>query len=61
MRVIVTRPQREAQRWVAGLAAAGHEALALPLIEVGPPADPAPDDPAPPQSDAGRCRPWFLR
>ena len=42
MRVVVTRPRREAQRWVAGLAAAGHEALALPLIEVAPPADPAP-------------------
>ena len=42
MRVIVTRPRREAQRWVTGLAAAGHEALALPLIEVAPPADPAP-------------------
>jgi len=42
MRVIVTRPRREAQRWVADLAAAGHEALALPLIEVAPPADPAP-------------------
>lgn len=42
MRVIVTRPRREAQRWVAGLVAAGHEALALPLIEVVPPADMAP-------------------
>jgi len=42
MRVIVTRPRREAQRWVQAFAAAGHEALALPLIEVAPPADLAP-------------------
>lgn len=42
MRVIVTRPRRDAQPWVTGLAAAGHEALALPLIEVAPPADLAP-------------------
>ena len=42
MRVIVTRPRREAKRWVVGLAAAGYEAIALPLIEVAPPADPAP-------------------
>ena len=41
MRVIVTRPQREAQRWVLDLSALGLEALALPLIEVGPVADPA--------------------
>lgn len=36
MRVIVTRPQREAQRWVLDLSAQGLQAVALPLIEVGP-------------------------
>lgn len=36
MRVIVTRPQREAQRWVQDLTALGLEAQALPLISVGP-------------------------
>ncbi len=39
MRLIVTRPQREARRWVAELAAQGMEAVALPLIELGPVAD----------------------
>lgn len=34
MRVIVTRPQREAQDWVQALQQAGHEALALPLITI---------------------------
>ena len=41
MRVIVTRPQREAQRWVRDLSALGLDAQALPLIKVGPVADPA--------------------
>lgn len=36
MRVIVTRPKREAQRWVLDLSEAGFEAVALPLIKVGP-------------------------
>ena len=36
MRVIVTRPQREAQRWVLDLSASALQAVALPLIEVGP-------------------------
>ena len=40
MRVIVTRPQREAQRWVQDLTALGLEAQALPLISVGPVDDP---------------------
>ena len=40
MRVIVTRPQREAQRWVMDLSALGLEALALPLIGIGPVGDP---------------------
>ena len=41
MRVIVTRPQREAQRWVLDLSALGLDAVALPLIQVGPVDDPA--------------------
>lgn len=42
MRVIVTRPQRDAPGWVQELSAAGLDVLALPLIEVGPAADRAP-------------------
>lgn len=42
MRVIVTRPEREGQRWVLDLAAQGLDAVALPLITVGPVTDPAP-------------------
>ena len=42
MRVIVTRPAREAHTWVAALQAAGLSAVALPLIAVGPAADPVP-------------------
>jgi uroporphyrinogen-III synthase len=41
MRVIVTRPEREAQRWVTDLSAHGFEALALPLIQLGPVDNPA--------------------
>lgn len=36
MRLIVTRPERDAQRWVHDLQATGHHAVALPLIAVGP-------------------------
>jgi len=36
MRVIITRPAGDALAWVDALQAAGHEALALPLIAVGP-------------------------
>ncbi|MFT6589486.1 MAG: uroporphyrinogen-III synthase [Rhodoferax sp.] len=36
MNLIVTRPAREAQRWVHDLAARGWPAQALPLIQVGP-------------------------
>ncbi len=36
MRLIVTRPRREAQQWVLDLSAQGFEALALPLINIGP-------------------------
>lgn len=42
MRVIVTRPQREALDWVRALQAAGHEALALPLITIAEAPDAAP-------------------
>ncbi|MHB8948892.1 MAG: uroporphyrinogen-III synthase [Rhodoferax sp.] len=41
MRVIVTRPEREALRWVRDLSEQGLLALALPLIEVRPVDDPA--------------------
>lgn len=41
MRVIVTRPRREAQEWVQALQQAGHEALALPLIDIAPAPDTA--------------------
>ena len=34
MRVIVTRPVGDAQRWVSDLVALGHEAVALPLIQI---------------------------
>lgn len=36
MRVIVTRPVGDAQLWVDELQALGHDAVALPLIEIGP-------------------------
>jgi uroporphyrinogen-III synthase len=36
MRVVITRPAGDAQAWVSALQAAGYDALALPLIEVGP-------------------------
>lgn len=42
MRVIVTRPARDAAPWVDGMLAAGLDAVALPLIAVGPVADPEP-------------------
>ncbi len=42
MRVIVTRPEPEASKWVASLAEAGVDAFALPLIEVGPASDSGP-------------------
>ena len=35
-RVMVTRPTREAQKWVRDLLAQGFDATALPLIKVGP-------------------------
>jgi uroporphyrinogen-III synthase len=42
MRAIVTRPAAQAATWVADLQRAGVDAVALPLIRIGPPADPAP-------------------
>lgn len=42
MRVIVTRPAREAAQWVAELGRAGFEAHALALIDIVPPADAQP-------------------
>ena len=40
-RLIVTRPQPEADRWVEQLRAQGVQAQALPLIEIGPASLPA--------------------
>ncbi len=40
MRILVTRPLREAQEWVQALQQAGHEAQTLPLIGIGPAPDP---------------------
>lgn len=42
MRVLVTRPQEQAEPWVARLRQAGVEAVALPLIGIAPMADAAP-------------------
>lgn len=39
MRIIVTRPQREAQDWVRALSQDGLSALALPLIDIRPAPD----------------------
>lgn len=41
MRVIVTRPEREARQWVQNLLAHGIDAVALPLIQVKPVDNPA--------------------
>lgn len=40
--VVVTRPRHQAAELVAGLAAAGAEALLHPLLEIEPASDPAP-------------------
>ena len=42
MRVVITRPASDAQAWVDALQAAGHSALALPLIDVAPATDTQP-------------------
>jgi len=39
MRVIVTRPQRDALRWVQALGEQGFDGLAVPLIEIHPVSD----------------------
>lgn len=41
LRIVVTRPAAQAQSWVEGLRAGGLDAVALPLIEIGPPPNPA--------------------
>lgn len=41
-RVIVTRPERDAARWIADLRDAGLDAVALPLIAIAPADDRAP-------------------
>ena len=41
MRVVVTRPASEAQRWLEDLRARGFDALALALIDIAPVAQPA--------------------
>jgi uroporphyrinogen-III synthase len=40
MRLIVTRPKREASQWALELSAQGRDAVALPLIRIGPVPDP---------------------
>jgi uroporphyrinogen-III synthase len=42
MRLVITRPAGDAQAWVDALCAAGHQTLALPLIDVGPAANTSP-------------------
>jgi uroporphyrinogen-III synthase len=39
MRLVLTRPEREASRWAQPLLELGHEVLCLPLIAVGPAPD----------------------
>ena len=40
-RILVTRPQHDAQPWVSALQARGLQAVALPLLAIGPCGDPA--------------------
>ena len=42
MRLLVTRPREQAERWLTRLRGHGIDAQALPLIAIGPPADDAP-------------------
>lgn len=42
MRLIITRPAAQAAAWVPALRALGQDAVALPLIAIAPPEDPAP-------------------
>lgn len=41
MRVLITRPAREASQWVTALADTGYDAVALPLVDVAAAPDPA--------------------
>ena len=41
MRLLVTRPRQQADAWVRRLRERGADAAALPLIDIGPPDDPA--------------------
>lgn len=52
MRVVVTRPSGDAPAWVDALQAAGHQALALALIDVGPVTQTQPLDQAWAQRDS---------
>jgi len=42
MRVVVTRPESEARRWIDDLRRRGFDVLALPLIAIAPAVDPEP-------------------
>lgn len=42
MRLLVTRPRDQAERWLTRLRAKGVDAQALPLITIGPPVDEVP-------------------
>jgi len=42
VRVIITRPERDAQRWRQALSQQGIDAVALPLIQIRPVSDPQP-------------------
>ena len=55
MRLVLTRPEREARVWAQALAGRGHEVLGLPLIAVGPAPDPAALDRARAQTPAYRA------
>ena len=40
--IVVTRPRDQAGELAGAIAAQGGEALLFPLLEIGPPVDPAP-------------------
>jgi uroporphyrinogen-III synthase len=54
MRLVLTRPEREARVWAQALAGLGHEVLGLPLIAVGPAPDPVALDQF--RAQAATCR-----
>ena len=45
MRILVTRPQADAERTAARLAARGHEALVAPVLAIAPSGEPLPPGP----------------